>query len=57
MIFTSATLLGALVLAGCAVIGTALDKIADEMKRTNDLKEAKLRSRNVAIAEPGSTAN
>lgn len=42
---------------GCVCLSTPLDKIAGEIKRANDLKEVELRSRNVAITEPGSTVN
>jgi hypothetical protein len=54
---SAALILGGLILGGCTLIATRLEEIGDAVRRANDLKEAELRSRNVAITEPGSTAD
>jgi hypothetical protein len=56
-LFPAAMVVGALILAGCALIGAALEQIGNEMKRANDLKEAELRGKDLAITEPGSTSD
>lgn len=51
-----AMILGWLILFGCTFIATRLKKIGDEMQRANDLKEAELRGRDVAVTESGSAS-
>lgn len=56
-LFPAALIVGGLILMGCVCICTALEQIGNEMKRANDLKEAELRGKDLAITEPGSTSD